>query len=127
VPATWPDRARVQFFVHGWNAQAATWEDKPVAFTQSQLNPRRNAAGWLFLFGPVRATADKGSKPTPPENAKLPPGKYLIKVYMDRNGRLTDDPTVFLGEAEYAGQVQIEAKWGEGFPQAEKLSGKLMK
>jgi hypothetical protein len=127
VPAAWPDRARVQFFVYAWNAKAAAWEEKPAAFTQSQLNPRRNAAGLLFLFGPVGAAADKRTKPAPAENAKLAPGKYLIKVYLDRKGRLTDDPTAFLGEAEYAGEVEIDAKWGEGFPQAEKLSGKQMK
>lgn len=81
----------------------------------------------LFLFGPVRADADTEPKAVPSENTKLPPGKYLIQVYIDRKGRLTDDPTVFLGEAEFAGQVEIQAKWGEGFPQAEQLSGKLMK
>jgi hypothetical protein len=46
-------------------------------------------------------------------------------VYIDRSGRLTDEPTVVLGKGEYAGQVEIQAKWGEGFPQAEAISGKL--
>jgi hypothetical protein len=127
VPEAWPDRARVQLFVYAWNAKEAVWEAKPVAFTQGLLNPRRTAAGMLFRFGPVRAAGDQVPKPPPRETAKLTPGKYLIKVYVDRNGRLTDDPTVFLGADEYAGQIEIQAKWGEGFPQAEQLSGKVMK
>ncbi len=124
TPQAWPDRARVQFFVHAWNAKDAKWQAAPVAFTQSVLNPRRNAAGLLFLFGEPRAIGDKATKT---ENANLKPGKYLIKVYFDRTGRLKDDPTVFLGQSEFAGQVEIQAKWGEGFPKAEAITGKQMK
>ena len=138
VPASWPDRSRVQFFVYAWDAKRATWETEPAAFTQGLLNPRRNAAGLLFLFGPVRAASETAKKSTitistssststAKANPTLPPGKYLIKVYFDRNNRLSEDPTVFLGEAEFAGQVEIRAKWGEGFPKAEPLSGKMFK
>ena len=95
TPAAWPDRARVQFLVHAWDAKAGGWQAKPVAFTQGLLNPRRNAAGLLFLFG-----ADKDAEPA--ESPRLPPGKFLVKVYLDRKNRLTDDPTVFLGDAEFA-------------------------
>jgi hypothetical protein len=40
---------------------------------------------------------------------------------------LKDDPSAFLGQADYAGQVEILANWGEGYPQAEAISGELMK
>jgi hypothetical protein len=127
VPQAWPDRARTQFFVHAWNEKDGTWEPKPAAFTQSQLNPRRNAAGLLFLFGAERPAGVVDARSTPIANGTLTPGKYLIKVYVDRKGRLTDDPTAFLGEADFAGQVEIQAKWGEGFPKAEAISGTRMK
>jgi hypothetical protein len=97
------------------------------AFTKGVVNPRRAVAGWLFLFGPDGAGDGKEPTAVRSGSPKLPPGRYLIKVYIDRKNRLTDDPTVFLGEAEYAGQAEIQAKWGEGFPQAEAISGKLMK
>jgi hypothetical protein len=127
VPEAWPDGARVQFFVHARTAKDGAWESKPVAFTQALLNPRRNAAGMLFLFGPVRPADGQEAEPMQAEDAGLTPGRYLIKVYFDRGGRLKDDPSAFLGQADYAGQVEILANWGEGYPQAEAISGELMK
>ncbi len=127
VPDAWPAESRVQLFVHGWDAKAAAWTREPLAFTQAPLNPRRAAAGLLFLLGPSGSTTEDQQAPRDAEEAKLPPGKYLIKVYVDREKRLTGDPTLLLGPAEFAGELEIEAAWGEGFPQAEKLSGEGLK
>jgi hypothetical protein len=127
VPEAWPDRARVQVFIHAWNAERASWGPRPVAFTQGSLTPRRTVVGVLFLFGADDANDGKVVNLSNPELARLTPGKYLLKVYIDRNGRLSDDPTALLGEADYFGQAEIQARWREGFPEAETISGKLLK
>src|SRR5262249_7689619 len=68
VPEAWTDRGRIQLFVHAWNTKDGAWESKPVAFTQGLLNPRRNAVGMLFLFGPVRSVGDKEPRSILPKN-----------------------------------------------------------
>lgn len=58
---------------------------------------------------------------------KLLPGKYLLKAYLDSKNRLADDPALLLSEDALVGQVEFDAQWGEGFPKAEKIRGKLLK
>jgi hypothetical protein len=126
APEAWPDASRVQFFVHAWNQTEDDWDKNPVAFTQVPMGPARNAAGALFVFGPSGASQNSKDASPDPESARLQPGRYLIKAYVDRNHRLNDDPMLMLGSDEFAGQTIIEAKWGEGFKAAEKLFGRML-
>lgn len=48
---------------------------------------------------------------------KLPPGKYLAKIYLDRAGKLVKNPDAELGAAELAGQVEIQSNWPSGYGQ----------
>lgn len=121
VPDSWEAGACVQLFVHSWNEQRADWNTEPVAFTQALVSPIRNAAGALML---LRSTSDVGST-LDPENAKLPPGRYLLKVHLDRQNRLRDDPTMLLPAEDLVGEAEVDAQWEEGFPKAEKVAGKL--
>lgn len=124
VPSQWPSGARVQLFVHTWSGATRSWEPEPVAFTQGQVTPVRNVVGSLFLFGP---SGRENSPAIDPENAQLAPGKYLLKAFIDSRNRLTDDPTVMLGKDDFVGQAEVEARWGVGFPEAEKIPGNLLK
>ena len=50
-----------------------------------------------------------------------------MKAYVDTRGRLADDPALLLGEKDYVGQAELKnARWREGFRQAEKISGKSL-
>ena len=39
----------------------------------------------------------------------------MVKTYVDTDGKLAKDWKAMLGEAEYAGQVEFQAKWKEGY------------
>ena len=123
APQDWPEFVRVQFFVHGWDREKAAWQTEPIAFTQSTVTPRRSVAGALFL---LRPPASETAEEWEPENA-LAPGKYLIKAFVDSRRRLADDPTVLLGKDDFYGLAEIEARWGKGFREAEKIPGDLFK
>jgi hypothetical protein len=45
----------------------------------------------------------------------LPEGKYLVKVYVDTNGRLGKDWKATLGEDDFAGQMEFQARWADGY------------
>ena len=57
-----------------------------------------------------------------PENVTLPRGRYLVKVYLDQNELLRDDPTALLSEDDYRGAVETRGDWGEGFKNAKLVS-----
>ncbi|MGE3820197.1 MAG: hypothetical protein AB7I30_12325 [Isosphaeraceae bacterium] len=123
VPDSLPVGTRMQLFLHAWDAQANAWSSERIAFTQGQITPVRNVVGTLFLFGPSGSPTTKTPEQ---ETARLAPGKYLIKAYVDDEHRLAENPTLFLGDEDFLGQAEIDARWGEGFPAAEKILGRLL-
>lgn len=124
VPESWPAGSRIQFFVHPWDPDTKQFADAPVAFTQAQVGPAGNVAGALFLLGtPGREAVAAPPQTTTANHRHLPPGRYLLKACRDQSGRLQDDPTLLLDEDDFVGYAEIEASWGEGFKNAEKLTG----
>ncbi len=45
----------------------------------------------------------------------LPPGKYLVKVYVDRTGRLEQDWRAELGQRDFVGQIEVDSRWPGGY------------
>jgi len=120
--ALWAEGTGVQLFIHAWNDQRAAWEPEATAFTQGIVTPRRMINGTLFLIAASGKRAEWDSA-----GAALAPGKYLIKAYVDSQHRLADDPTLLLGGGDFYGQAEIQARWREGFPQAEMLPAERLK
>ena len=46
---------------------------------------------------------------------RLPPGRYLVKLYVDRTGKLQKDFRATLGEAEFIGEVEVDTRWLAGY------------
>jgi hypothetical protein len=124
VPDEWAVESRVQFLIHAWNHDTESWQAEPIAFTQGIVTPIRNAAGPLFLFG---SNNSSGNAQITADSARLMPGKYLVKAYVDSKNRLAQDPTRLLPDDDFVGQVAIDAKWRDGFPQAERIFGEMLK
>ena len=72
--------------------------------------------------GSTRAKSWAAGKPA------LPAGRYLLKVYVDADGRLAKDWTATLGETDYVGQVEVRAAaWKEGYNQMTVADGGKVK
>jgi hypothetical protein len=123
APEDWPAHARVQFHIYGKDGENG-WASEPIAFTQGTKNPRNSVFGALFLLR-SKVTEDKVEWTS--EEPALAAGKYLIKAYVDRNDSLSADPTAMLGEKDYFGKGELQAKWGKGFPNSQKINGSLFK
>ena len=124
APVDWPASSRVQFLVHGWNDHRKAWAENPIAFTQGTLNPRRSIFGTLFL---LRSPQTEKEVQWESDNPTLPPGRYLIKAYIDGVGILTDKPAAILGKESFYGQGVLDARWEKLFKNAEKFTGDLFK
>jgi hypothetical protein len=119
VPERLPNLTPLQLFVYRPSDKPDSWQSDPVAFTQGLITRRKIVNGSLFLL--MRPDATVGNTP------KLMPGKYLIKVYADKTGRLKNDPTAMLTEDDYLGEAELNARWRHGFKEAEILSAAKLK
>lgn len=123
VPESWGDRTTVQMFVHTRDHNSDEWSAEPVAFTQNVITPRRMVNGPLFLF----RTGKDESPHADDSSFPLRPGRFLIRVCVDRDNKLTEDPTLLLGKKDTVGQAEIDAHWRIGFPKAEVFSARTLK
>ena len=63
----------------------------------------------LAAKGSERAKAWAEGKPS------LPRGRYLVKVHVDADGKLSKDWTAGLGDGDFVGQVEVTSAWPEGY------------
>lgn len=112
TPDAWGDKL-LQADVYAWDATAGAWEKEPVATSDRVVWGKgklwQHTLTLLAAPGSERAKLWAGRKPS------LPPGKYLVKVYVDATGKAKADWKTALGSAEYVGQVEVQARWPEGY------------
>lgn len=88
----------------GWSEFRVATSDRPV-FGKGKL--------WQHSLS---LTAPRGSKWAQEiESQRLPPGRYLIKLFVDQAGKLQEDFTAELGEEDFVGQVEIDSRWPTGY------------
>ena len=103
----------LQVDVYAWDVGKGGWETSPIA--TSDRGVFGNGKLWqhnltlLAEKGSDRAANWKNNGPS------LPPGKYLVKVYVDQRNRLAFDWNACLGEDDFVGQAEVESAWPEGY------------
>ena len=112
TPDAWGDKL-LTVEVFAWDAKASAWEKEPVATSDRVVFGKgklwQHTVTLLAQAGSDRAKAWARGKPA------LPAGKYLVKVYVDAGDKLKKDWTAKLGADDLAGQIEIQAKWAEGY------------
>ncbi|MDB5310584.1 MAG: hypothetical protein JWO38_4786 [Gemmataceae bacterium] len=112
TPDAWGDKL-LQADVFAWDAKAGAWEQDPIATSDRVVWGKgklwQHSLTLLAAPGSERARAWTAGKPV------LPPGKYLVKVSVDTAGRAKKDWTATLGADEFAGQVEVQSRWPEGY------------
>lgn len=110
IPQSWGTLTPVQVRVYAVDQKD---DSLPVAFTQCLVTPRRMAMGPLSLVRP----------PDQDEFADvadvLAAGRYRLNIYVDRQQRLQNSPTLMLPESDLVGSVTIDAQWKKLFRNAE--------
>jgi hypothetical protein len=112
TPDAWGDKL-LAVEVYAWDAKARAWEKDPVATSDRVVFGKgklwQHTLTLLAQPGSDRAKAWEKGKPT------LPPGKYLVKVFVDSGEKVKKDWKAKLGADEFAGQIEIQAQWREGY------------
>jgi len=89
------------------------WSDDRVATSDRQVF----GTGKLWQHS-LSLTAQRTSAATDEiRTERLPPGKYLLKLYVDRSGRLQKDFTAVMNEQDFVGQIEVQTDWPSGYGQ----------
>ena len=111
-PPAWYDKL-LQVRVFAWDTKQRKWEEEPIAVSDRVVFGKgklwQHSLTLLATKDTPRAKGWRLKKPT------LPDGKYLVKTYLDGDGRLAKDWKAALGDADFAGQVEYQGKWREGY------------
>ncbi len=118
LPADWPALSTAQVFVHKWDSEHATWDDKPVAFTQCKVTPRKMINGSLFVIA-----GDGQKDQLDPGGETLQPGKVQLRIYLDQDETLATEPTRLLNQRSPDATAEIDAKFRKGFKDADIVEG----
>ena len=119
TPAEWGDKL-LQVRIHAWDAKANTWEKEPIATTDRKVFGK--GAQWQHNLT-LLADADSERAKQFARAPALPRGKYLVKVYVDRDGRLAKDWKETLNDKNFVGQVEITTDWKEGYAATTSIKG----
>jgi len=111
TPDVWGDKL-LQADVYAWDAKANAWEKDPIATTDRMVFGKGKV--WQHTLTLLAAPGSDRAKAWE-RKASLPAGKYLVKVYVDAAEKAKKDWTAKLGEAEYAGQIEVQSRWPEGY------------
>ena len=110
-PPEWGDKF-LQVRIFAWDAKSKNWEEFATAVSDRVVFGK----GKLWQHNlTLQAEKDSARAKAWRSNPSLPDGKYLMKVYVDGDGKLVKDWKASLGEADYVGQIEVQAKWREGY------------
>src|SRR5262245_26222033 len=112
TPPEWGDKL-LQVTIYAWDADKKAWEAEPVATSDRAVWGKgklwQHNLTLLAARDSKRAEAWKKGKPG------LPPGRYLVRVHVDGDGKIARDWQATRGEGDYVGQAEFEARWPEGY------------
>jgi hypothetical protein len=108
VPADY-DKLLMQVDLHRWTSSG--WSEYRVATSDRAVFGQGNL--WQHTLS---LTAPRGSPWAAQTQLKrLPPGRYLAKLYIDQQGKLQKDFRLAMGAEELVGEVELECQWPEGY------------
>jgi hypothetical protein len=124
TPPEWGDKL-LQVNVYAWDDAKNAWSADPVA--SSDRGVWGQGKLWQHTLTLSAAKDSEMAKKWKGDKPMLPPGKYLAKVYVDAGGRLAKDWKATLGDDNYAGQLEFQARWAEGYGKMTVLDARKVK
>ncbi len=113
TPADWADKL-LQVEVFAWDQALGAWEPTPIATSDRGVYGKGRL--WQHtLTVQAEPGSDRAAAWTKAGQGSLPRGRYLVKVYVDREGKLAKDWRAVLGASDYAGQAEVQSAWPEGY------------
>ena len=98
--------------IYRWDTDPGQWSKDRWATAFNPINGKQKI--WQSMIS-VTALKDSPRAKNFRRQPLLPSGKYIIKVYVDRESNIEKDPTHELSDRELIGQVEISGQWPPGY------------
>lgn len=112
TPPEWAERL-LQVTVFAWDAASGSWEAEPIAVSDRPVWGKGKL--WqhnLLLLAGAGTERARGWAKT---GARLDGGRYLIRVHVDRTGRLAAEWEAPMSDVDLVGSSVVESKWPAGY------------
>jgi hypothetical protein len=99
--------------LYRWDSETKSWSPERWATAFGPVNGKQSL--WQNM---MTATAPRDSDRVASvrrEEPLLPPGNYLAKIFIDRDGKVAKDPDYELADREFVVQVEITGDWPPGY------------
>ena len=106
------DQMVLQVDLYRWDADAKSWSRERWATGDRQVFGKGKL--WQQHLS-VTAPRDSARAADIRKAARLLPGKYLIKIYVDQENKLARQYPAELGEQELVAQIEVASDWPEGY------------
>jgi hypothetical protein len=111
VPAVF-DKKLLRVDVYRWDDTLQDWSaDRWATGDRAVAGDRRLWQQHLTVTAPRDADRARDIR----QVKRLPGGRYLLKVYVDREGRAESEYPYQLGAHEFVGQVELRSNWKPGY------------
>lgn len=115
IPAKY-DKMLLQADLYHWEGES--WSQKRVATSDRPVfGPMKLWQHSLSLIA-VRGSEDAKSL----KARRLRPGRYLVRISIDTDGKLAKNPRSGLGPEDVVGEVEIDSRWTPGYGQMTTVS-----
>ena len=108
----WADKL-LQADVFAWDDKAKAWRGSPIASTDRRVWGKGKL--WQHNLTLYAESGSDHAKAWSLATPTLPGGRYLIKVYVDKDDRLAKDWLAALGQSDFVGQFEVRSNWPSGY------------
>jgi hypothetical protein len=112
TPPAWGDHLLV-VELYAWDEAKKAWEAEPVATSDRGVWGKGKL--WQHTLTLLAAKDSERAKTWKRGKPSLAAGRYLVKVYVDSDGRLAKDWKATLEKGDFAGQAEVTSRWPTGY------------
>jgi hypothetical protein len=112
TPADWGDKL-LQVSVYAQDAKTKKWEAQPIATSDRVVWGKGKL--WQHTLTLLAAKGSDRAAVWGKGGPSLPPGRYLVKVHVDKDGRLKKDWKAALTADDFVGEAEVRSDWRPGY------------
>ncbi len=98
--------------LYRWTGQG--WSETPWGTAENPINGK-NSMWQSMVFSLAPRGCRRAAELQGVEQARLPAGRYRIRIYIDQQDRLKQDRDYSLSNADFYGEAEIDGEWAPGY------------
>jgi len=99
--------------LYRWDAETNAWSKDRWATAFGPVNGKQSM--WQNMMTATSPRESPRAATVRREDSLLPAGRYLAKLYLDRDGQVANDPDFKLSDREFVGQIELNGDWPPGY------------